>query len=87
MIASFTQSRDDNIPLIYQPNPLVNSEIYREWNQNVQLKNNVNTGEKVWCHPDQILSTETESLNQKLTGLANPKTLVEPTIEIGRAHV
>lgn len=70
------------LPKEFQPNPLVHSNIYRQWNQEVQPKNNVNQGAGVWCHPDQELDTVTASLNQKLTGLANPKTLVQPMISM-----
>lgn len=82
MIASFTTEYNPTLPKILQPNELVNSDEYRQWNQDVQLKNNVNTGPYVWCHKDKIMTEDSESLNQKLSGLPNPKTLVQPTISI-----
>lgn len=79
MISTISQTYDTNLPKYLQPNPLVESPLYREWNQDIQLKNNVNTGPKVWCDFDAPIDS---SLNQKLTGLANPKTLVQPVIPV-----
>jgi hypothetical protein len=73
---------DSQLPREFQPNPLVHSEMYRQWNQDVQPKNNVNEGAGVWCKVDQELDSQTASLNQKLTGLANPKTLIQPMISM-----
>lgn len=77
MVSTFTSSINPNLPEVFQPNPVVNSKEYRQLNQVVQPKNNVNTGPNVWCHEDMTIDV---SLNNKLTGIPNPKTLVEPVI-------
>jgi hypothetical protein len=81
MISTIGES-NSQLPKEFQPNPLMHSKEYRQLNQDVQLKNNVNEGAGVWCHADQELDYQTVSLNQKLTGLANPKTLVQPMISM-----
>ena len=81
MISTIGDS-NSQLPKEFQPNPLVHSNVYRQWNQEVQPKMNVNEGAGVWCHADQELDYQTVSLNQKLTGLANPKTLVQPMISM-----
>lgn len=77
MVSSFTSSIDTQFPDVFLPNPIVNSNEYRELNQRVQPRNNVNTGAHVWCQEDQDLNV---SLNNQLTGIPNPKTLVQPVI-------
>lgn len=76
-MATFTSNIDTRLPNAFLPNPVVNSKEYRQLNQDVQLKNNVNTGPNVWCQPESHLNV---SLNSKLSGIPNPKTLVQPVI-------
>lgn len=77
MVSTFTSSINTQLPNDFLPNPIVNSDEYRQLNQKIQLKNNVNTGPNVWCQPDAPLDV---SLNSKLSGLPNPKTLIQPVI-------
>lgn len=70
------------LPMEFQPNPLVTGKEYSEWSHKTQPKLNVNTGATVWCQTNQVLSEMSESLNQKLSGLADPKTLVQPMVSI-----
>ena len=75
--STFTSSIQEQLPSVFLPNPVVNSKEYRQLNQGIQLKNNVNEGSSVWCHEDSEID---HSLSQKLVGLPNPKTLVQPVI-------
>jgi hypothetical protein len=77
MVSTFTSTINTQLPNQFLPNPVVESKEYRSLNQQVQPRNNVNTGSNVWCHEDMTINT---SLNNQLTGLPNPKTLVEPVI-------
>jgi len=72
----------NDLPRHLQPNPLVNSDIYKEWSDQTQPRNNVHTGPYVWCQEDELLSDKTTSLNQNLAGLQDPKTLVQPLISM-----
>jgi len=82
MISTITDRIPSSLPKEYQPNPFVTDPIYAKWSEGVQPVNNVYGGATVWCKPDMLLSESTESLNQKLSGLANPKTLVQPIISM-----
>lgn len=66
----------------FQPNPLVTSQVYKQWSEDTAPRMNVNRGATVWCQTNQILTEGSESLNQRLVGLADPKTLVEPMVSI-----
>lgn len=82
MISTIINRIPEDLPLEFQPNPLVNSNVYANWSNEVQPANNVNTGSRVWCQEPMMLSEQQTSMNQKLTGLADPKTLVQPIISI-----
>lgn len=66
----------------FQPNPMVTGREYAQWSQDTQPRMNVNEGATVWCKTNEILTEMSESLNQKLSGLADPKTLVQPMVSI-----
>lgn len=70
------------LPMEYHPNPLVHSSEYKDWSQATAPKVNVHGGSTVWCKTDQILDHTNISLNQRLAGLPDPKTLVQPMIPI-----
>jgi hypothetical protein len=72
----------EGLSMEYQPNPLVTSREYEIWNQETQPRMNVNEGATVWCKTNQLLTEMSPSMNQKLSGLADPKTLVQPMISI-----
>lgn len=75
-------SSPEGLPQEFQPNPLVTSKEYSQWSQKTQPSMNVNEGATVWCKTNQILNEMSESMNQKLSGIADPKTLVQPMISM-----
>lgn len=84
-ISTITSQRDvatAGLPATLQPNPFVTDSAYVKWSDASQPVNNVQGGATVWCKPDMVLNEMTESLNQKLAGLANPKTFVQPMISM-----
>jgi hypothetical protein len=72
----------DDLPYEFSPNPLIAGKEYKKWSQDTQPRMNVNEGATVWCKTNQVLDEMSGSMNQKLTGLADPKTLVQPMISI-----
>lgn len=84
-ISTFTSRGDAaTLPSTFQPNAFVTdaSSSYAEWSNATQPVNNVYGGATVWCQPNMVLDETTQSLNQKLAGLADPKTMVQPMISM-----
>lgn len=82
MSHSSPSSSGQGLPMEFQPNPLVTSGVFGKWSDETMPRMNVNRGATVWCQTNQILTEGSESLNQRLVGLADPKTLVEPMVSI-----
>ena len=82
-ISTFTSQRaSTDLPSTFQPNSFVTNPAYADWSNATQPVNNVQGGATVWCQPNMVLNEMTESLNQKLAGLADPKTMVQPMISM-----